>query len=158
MVIPKERKVNYYILKYKGNYVTIKVEKGVEMEQEKNNKGVIVLLIVLVVILAVLCVLFATGTISFNSNSVNNGNDQSNGSVSENNNTATDNTIDNSQVSSSWTSYLLSRHILEAKVTRVRSKDLGDAEDYNKTVTITMDDVKTILSSLENKKLLKMSL
>ncbi len=35
------------------------------MEQEKNNKGVIALFVVLVIILAVLCVLFATGTISF---------------------------------------------------------------------------------------------
>ena len=37
------------------------------MEQEKNNKGAIILLVALVVILAVLCVLFATGTINFKS-------------------------------------------------------------------------------------------
>lgn len=36
------------------------------MEKEKNNKGLIILLSILVVLLAVLCVLFATGTISFN--------------------------------------------------------------------------------------------
>ena len=42
------------------------------MEQEKNNKGVIALLVVLVVILAVLCVLFATGTISFKNSTANN--------------------------------------------------------------------------------------
>ena len=125
------------------------------MEQQNNNKSLIAVLIIIIVILAVLCILFATNTISFNSNSVDNGNNQSNGSVIENSNTSNDNTTDNSQVSSSWTSYLLSRHILEAKVTRVRSKDLGDAEDYNKTVTITMDDIKTILSSLENKELQK---
>ena len=125
------------------------------MEQQNNNKSLIAVLIVIIVILTILCILFATNTISFNSNSVDNGNNQSNGSVIENSNTSNDNTTDNSQVSSSWTSYLLSRHILEAKVTRVRSKDLGDAEDYNKTVTITMDDVKEILSKLKNIKLSK---
>ena len=35
---------------------------------EKNNKTVIVLLIVIIAILSALCVLFATGTISFKSN------------------------------------------------------------------------------------------
>ena len=38
------------------------------MENQKNNKGVIALLIVIIVILSALCILFATGTISFNSN------------------------------------------------------------------------------------------
>ena len=41
------------------------------MENQKNNKGVIALLIVIIVILSTLCVLFAPGTISFNSNKVN---------------------------------------------------------------------------------------
>ena len=38
------------------------------MGNKKNNKGVISLLIVIIIILLVLCVLFARGTISFNSN------------------------------------------------------------------------------------------
>ena len=38
------------------------------MENQKNNKGVIALLIVIIVILLTLCILFATGTITFNSN------------------------------------------------------------------------------------------
>ena len=42
------------------------------MDNQKNNKGVIALLIVISVILSALCVLFATGTISFNSNDVDN--------------------------------------------------------------------------------------
>ena len=41
------------------------------MENQKNNKGVIALLIVIIVILSTLCILFATGTISFNSNKAN---------------------------------------------------------------------------------------
>lgn len=60
------------------------------MEQEKNNnKGVIVLLVVIIVILALLCILFATGTISLKSNSVDN-NQNSNG-ITDNNNLITNN-------------------------------------------------------------------
>mgnify|MGYP006916050831 CR=1 FL=1 len=59
------------------------------MEQERNNKAVIALLVVIIVILAVLCILFATNTISFKSNSVDN-NNQSNGNVTDNNNTTED--------------------------------------------------------------------
>ena len=44
------------------------------MEQEKNNKGVNLLLVILVAVLAVLCVLFATGTINLKSNEVTDGN------------------------------------------------------------------------------------
>ncbi len=58
------------------------------MEQEKSNKGVIILLIVLVIILAVLCVLFATGTISLNNNQKPNENNQQ---TSENSQINTDN-------------------------------------------------------------------
>lgn len=60
------------------------------MEQEKNNnRGVIVLLVVIIVILALLCILFATGTISLKSNSVDN-NQNSNG-ITDNNNLITNN-------------------------------------------------------------------
>ena len=47
------------------------------MENQRNNKGVIALLIVIIVVLIALCTLFATGTISFKSNNVdtNNPND-----------------------------------------------------------------------------------
>lgn len=54
------------------------------MEKQNNNKVVITLLIVIIIILAILCVLFATETISFNSNKENdndineNVNDQNN--------------------------------------------------------------------------------
>ncbi len=42
------------------------------MGQEKNKNGVIILLVVLVIILVILCLLFATGTISFKENEVDN--------------------------------------------------------------------------------------
>jgi len=54
------------------------------VENQKNNKGVIALLIVIIIILSALCVLFATGTISFKSNDVDN--NEINQDVNENNN------------------------------------------------------------------------
>ena len=121
------------------------------MENQKNNKGVISLLIVIIVILSVLCVLFATGTITLKSNDVDNSGTNEN--INDNNQTNEDNNDEEKE--SNWVDYLLSRHILDAKVSRIRSKDLGDAEDFNKTETITMDEVKEILSNFKNSKLTK---
>ena len=73
------------------------------MENQKNNKMVIVLLVVIIVILSVLCVLFATGTISFNTNKINNNNTNENA----NDNNQTDNTVNNNdnQNEQQWTAY-----------------------------------------------------
>ena len=62
------------------------------MEKEKNNRGVIILLTVIIVILSVLCVLFATDTITLNTKTSENttketSNSQSN--TTENNNSIT---------------------------------------------------------------------
>jgi len=59
------------------------------VENQKNNKGVITLLIVIIVILSVLCVLLATGTISFKSNEVN---------TNKPNDNITDNVTDNNEL------------------------------------------------------------
>ena len=56
------------------------------MENQKNNKGVITLLVVIIVILSVLCILFATGTISFNTNKVNDNNTNENVTDKDQNN------------------------------------------------------------------------
>ena len=56
------------------------------MENQKNNKGVIILLFVIILILLVLCILFATGTISFNSRIDDNNNGLSNENINEENN------------------------------------------------------------------------
>ena len=54
-----------------------------------------------------------------------------------------------------WVEYLLSRQILDSKISRVRSKVFGDEEDFTKIETITMAEVKEILSNLKNSKLTK---
>ena len=59
------------------------------MENQKSNKRIITLLIVIIIILSVLCVLFATGTISFNSNKAND--DKINENFNDNNDDNTKN-------------------------------------------------------------------
>ena len=63
--------------------------------KNSNNKLVVVLLVVIIVILSVLCVLFATGTVTFKSNSVDNEN------VTENNNNENSSSNNNNENSSS---------------------------------------------------------
>ena len=65
------------------------------MENQKNNKGVIALLIVIIIILSALCVLFATGTISFNSNKVND--NDVNENINDNNNANSISKLDSSK-------------------------------------------------------------
>jgi flagellar basal body-associated protein FliL len=63
------------------------------VEKKKNNKGVIALLIVIIIILSALCVLFATGTISLNTNKANE-NANSNNNTENKNETNQNITID----------------------------------------------------------------
>lgn len=68
------------------------------MENQKNNKGVIALLIVIIVILSALCILFATGMINFKSNNIDNNdiNENTNNiSNNEDNNGSNQNINDN---------------------------------------------------------------
>lgn len=55
------------------------------MEKEKNNKGVIIVLSILIILLAVLCVLFATGTVSLKNNSSGNNQQVNNSEKTETN-------------------------------------------------------------------------
>jgi len=68
------------------------------VENQKNNKGVIALLIVIILILSALCVLLATGTISFNSNKANE--NEINENVNNNNNN--ENSVSKLDESKEW--------------------------------------------------------
>lgn len=127
------------------------------MENQKKSNGVLVgiLIGILITLLVAVC-LYVTGIISFKTKQTNNNaNNQSNSSNTENTNITDDTASNENKTNSSWTNYLLSQHLLEAKLTRERSKDLGDSEDFNKTITINKDDVKELLSKLEANKLSK---
>lgn len=112
--------------------------------KEKNKNILIGVLIVIIIILLGIITLALTGTIKLkNENNIEN---EDNNIIE--NNSETDNEI-------SWTDYLLTQHILDAKMTRIRSKDLGDTEDINKTITIDPNDLKIILSKMKDNKLIK---
>ncbi|MBQ2873174.1 MAG: hypothetical protein IJE89_04180 [Bacilli bacterium] len=87
------------------------------MEKQNNNKGVIALLVVIIVILATLCVLFATGTINFNSSKVNDNNvtEENNNNSNQPNDTPT-----NDQDSSSSTNNYFS----------AKYKNISDDKSY----------------------------
>lgn len=78
------------------------------MENQKNNRGVIALLIVIIVILSVLCVLFATETISFKYNDVDT--NEKNDNVADNNQTnqnANENNITNNEENENYLKFVI---------------------------------------------------
>ena len=109
----------------------------------KNNKGVIALLLIVIAILLVLVILLATGTINFNKKAVDNNN---------NTQTITDTKEDETKT---WVDYLLSANIKSAEITRIRDKNAGDTEDFNKTLSLGTNDTKNILLELSKAKLEK---
>ncbi|MGM9876113.1 MAG: hypothetical protein ACI310_02670 [Bacilli bacterium] len=112
--------------------------------KEKNKNILIGVLIVIIITLLGIITLVLTGTIKLkNENNIEN----------EDNNIIENNSETNNEIS--WTDYLLTQHILDAKMTRIRSKDLGDTEDINKTITIDPNDLKIILSKMKDNKLIK---
>ena len=82
-----------------------------------------------------------------------------------NNNNETNENLENEQTTNQnkndetteedWIDYLLDHHLLNAKVTISRSKDLGDDIDFDKTITIDPEDLDDVLSKFKNNKLTK---
>jgi len=115
--------------------------------EEKNSKLNVILICIIVVIFAVLVTLFATGTISFNK-------DNNTGNNSENDNKPSD-TKENDYTGDydQWMNYLLTKNDLKVTVSRVRYADDYVTETYNKTVTLSNDQVKDLFTKLMNLKL-----
>lgn len=112
--------------------------------KEKNKNILIGVLVVIVIILLGIITLILIGTIKLkNENNIEN----------ENNNIIENNSENENEIS--WTDYLLTQHILDVKMTKIRSKDLGDVEDINKIITIDPNDLKIILSKMKDNKLIK---
>lgn len=111
------------------------------MENQKNSKGVIALLVVIIIILAVLCILFATGTITLKSNTTNN-----NQQTSEN--TQTNTNDDNSTINNNIQTKLVdnlncsnSETTFNGITVKVEQKD-EDMVCVASTLTINGVDVK----------------
>lgn len=121
----------------------------------KKNIVIIILVAIIIVILSVLCILFATNTISFNSKVNSNIKTKSDTSSNKTNQTETTSTTVSSENEKTWEDYLVSCHILNAKISRSRSKDLGDNIDVDKTISLTINDVNNIMKNLKNYNLTK---
>lgn len=122
---------------------------------KKTNIVIIILVAIIIVILSALCILFATNTISFNSKVNSNIKTKSDTSSNKTNQTETTNTTVSSENEKTWEDYLVSCHILNAKISRSRSKDLGDNIDVDKTISLTINDVNNIMKNLKNYNLIK---
>ena len=122
---------------------------------KKTNIVIIILVAIIIVILSVLCILFATNTISFNSKVNSNIKTKSDTSSNKTNQTETTNTTVSSENEKTWEDYLVSCHILDAKISRSRSKNLGDNIDVDKTISLTINDVNNIMKNLKNYNLIK---
>lgn len=122
---------------------------------KKTNIVIIILVAIIIVILSVLCILFATNTISFNSKVNSNIKTKSDTSSNKTNQTETTSTTVSSENEKTWEDYLVSCHILNAKISRSRSKDLGDNIDVDKTISLTINDVNNIMKNLKNYNLTK---
>lgn len=120
--------------------------------QKKGNSILIGIIIGLIIAIIIGVILFITGTVSFKEDTTNN---IDNNQVTEAETSASDNDAKESEEFSNWVDYILSVHILNANISRFRSKDLGDDVDLNKTVTIEKNDVIELLTSLKNNKLTK---
>lgn len=113
--------------------------------KEKNKNILIGILMTIIIVLLTIIILITTGIIKKDNNNkdiTNNNKDITN------NDEVIQNNID-------WTEYILSSHILEAKISRIRSKDLGDNVDINKTITIEMSGLKELLSKIKENQLTK---
>lgn len=122
---------------------------------KKTNIVIIILVAIIIVILSVLCILFAINTISFNSKVNSNIKTKSDTSSNKTNQTETTSTTVSSENEKTWEDYLVSCHILNAKISRSRSKDLGDNIDVDKTISLTINDVNNIMKNLKNYNLTK---
>ena len=115
------------------------------MKEDKRKNNIIIFLIVIIIILLVIIALFLTGKIN-----VNNKNDNL-----DNKNEVIENNNGNNDVKETWIDKLLSYNISEIKLSRSRKKDLGDAQDIDKEVSLSKDQLKQILDKVNTNKLVK---
>ena len=119
------------------------------MKSEKEKNIAIWILSIVIIILSVIIILILTGTIKLKSNDNINNNDNV---INDKNN---NNVPVESTTEKDWTEYILSGHILEAKIRRIRNKEFGADEDQDETRTIELEQLKELLSELKSKELIK---
>lgn len=115
------------------------------MKEDKSKNIIIIFLTVIIIILLIIIGLFLTGKIN-----VNNKNDNL-----DNKNEVIENNNSNNDVKETWIDKLLSYNISNVKLSRTRRKDLGDAQDIDKEVSLSKEQLKQILDKVNTNKLVK---
>lgn len=115
------------------------------MKEDKSKNIIIIFLTVIIIILLIIIALFLTGKIN-----VNNKNDNL-----DNKNEVIENNNSNNDVKETWIDKLLSYNISNVKLSRTRRKDLGDAQDIDKEVSLSKEQLKQILDKVNTNKLVK---
>lgn len=115
------------------------------MKEDKSKNIIIIFLTVIIIILLIIIALFLTGKIN-----VNNKNDNL-----DNKNEVIENNNSNNDVKETWIDKLLSYNISNVKLSRTRRKDLGDAQDIDKEVSLSKEQLKQILDKISTNKLVK---
>ena len=116
------------------------------MENQKNSKGVIAILVAIIVILLALVVLMGTGTVSFNSTtSTNNPNNSDNNTVNNNQNSTTNETNDgDNNVSSSSNVVSQKSSVSKSQILSYYKERISLSSDSNhqySVVDINNDDI-----------------
>ena len=111
--------------------------------EKKSNSGLLVgILIGIIIMLVIFIGLFATGTVSFKSTTTT---DNKQTSENEQNSENNDDTANNdSKADNDWVEYILSQHIVDAKVFNLE-----------KTSVVTWDDLKELLPQMKKMKIIK---
>ena len=117
------------------------------MSEDKKQNIWMFLLSIIIVLLLIIIFLILTDRTNLNNND--------NEKIEEKNNIVDNLNKNIVDEETNWKTYLLSMHLLEAKLTRTRSKDLGDTQDFNQTLTLTKEDLINILNNLQQNKLTK---
>ena len=125
------------------------------MEQEKNNQGVIVLLVIIIVILLTLVVLLATGTISFKSETSSNNQTADNNQIFDNNNEVEETTLSEEESLPEWAEYLLSQNISSITVAKFPKDGFDPEEGCPEPQEITKEQLRKVLSEVTKAKLTK---
>ena len=124
------------------------------MEGQRNNKGIIVLLVVIIIMLSVFCVLFATGTISFNSEKVNNNTNESYYNVIEDNNS--NNKISEWEIKEKF-EYVYGYNVLPFVTcgeTQTGMIKIGDKDYYMSNEFNTYDEMLSYLNKFMSKEVM----
>ncbi len=121
------------------------------MKSEKTKNIIISILVVVIIIILTIMILMLTGVIDLNSkdNEISNNNKSEEIIDKKDNSSTSEKLIEEKD----WTEYLLSMHILEAKVKRIRYKEFGAERDQNETKVIDLTQLKELLSKLKDSEL-----